>query len=62
MLHSLKIVTFSPLEDTKHGSSPLHRVNDHYYGRIDELYCMNNEGLRAPFAIKRKRMGQKSCI
>ena len=37
MLHSQNTVSFFPLRDTKHGSSPLRRVNDHYYGRMGEV-------------------------
>ena len=52
MLYNQDVVTLSPLRDTSQVSSPLHRVSGHYYGRIDEVYCMNNKEVRAPFTVK----------
>ena len=41
-----------PLGDTSHASSPLHKVTDHYHGRIDEVYCMSNKEMRAPSTVR----------
>ena len=51
MPYNQHVVAFSPLRDTTQVSSPLHRVSDHYYGRIDEVYYMNNKELGASFTV-----------